>query len=154
MSSSYTPKLDEWPQEVRDLYDPVRVIGKGSFASVWMATQKEPYCDKGQVAIKIIKDDEYAEREIEILSELTSKHPHPNVVSLIRDLKAENGGVSKDSRSLSVRFIVLSLARGPTLNFILGEFGALGIVVAQSISRQLVDVVAFLHDHAGEILFY
>jgi serine/threonine protein kinase len=149
MASSYPPTLDEWPREVRDLYDPIRVIGKGGFASVWMANQKEPHIDEDQVAIKIMKDDECAEREIAILSELSSKHPHSNVVRLIRDIKAEKGYVSN---GLGIRCAVLSLARGPTLNFILNEFGALGIVVAQSISRQLIDAVAFLHYHAGEML--
>jgi serine/threonine protein kinase len=155
MSSSNPPTLDEWPREVRDLYDPIRVIGKGGFASVWMANKREPHhhIDEDQVAIKIMKDDECAEREVAILSELSSKHPHPAVVRLICDFKAENGQVSKnDGIRPGIRYAVLSLARGPTLNFILNEFGALGIVVAQRISRQLIDAVAFLHSHAGEML--
>lgn len=152
MSSSDLPPPHEWPRNVRDLYEPVRVIGKGGFASVWMANEKEQHSNEDQVAIKIMQDNAYAEREIAILSELTSKHPHPNVVRLIRDIKAD-GGVSKDSSSMCiVRCAVLSLARGPTLNFILNEFGALGMAVAQSISRQLIGAVAFLHGHAGKML--
>ena len=151
MSSSDLPPPHEWPRNVRDLYEPVRVIGKGGFASVWMANEKEQHSNEDQVAIKIMQDNAYAEREIAILSELTSKHPHPNVVRLIRDIKAD-GGVSKDSSSMGIRCAVLSLARGPTLNFILNEFGALGMAVAQSISRQLIGAVAFLHGHAGEML--
>ncbi len=150
MSSSCVPPPNEWPRKVRDLYEPVRVIGKGGFASVWMANEKEHPTNKDQVAIKIMQDNEYAEREIAILSELTSKHPHPNIVRLIRDIKA-GVGVLKDGSSMGIRCAVLSLARGPTLNFILNEFGALGMVVAQSISRQLIGAVAFLHGHAGEM---
>jgi uncharacterized protein YjfI (DUF2170 family) len=55
---------------------------------------------------------------------------------------------------MGIRFMVLSLARGPTLNFILNEFGALGMVVAKSISRQLIVAVAFLHEHGGEMLAF
>jgi len=153
MSSSYVTPPNEWPRIVQDLYEPVRVIGKGGFASVWMANEREQHSNEDQVAIKIMQDNAYAEREIAILSELTSKHPHPNVVRLLRDIKADDG-VSKDGSSMGIRFMVLSLARGPTLNFILNEFGALGMVVAKSISRQLIGAVAFLHDHGGEMLTF
>ena len=44
--------------------------------------------------------------------------------------------------------MVLSLVRGPTLNHIINKNGALGLVIAQSISRQLIDAVAHLHGHA------
>ena len=136
----------EWPKEVTEIYTPVRIIGKGGFASVWMAKKKKSSTssDGDHVAIKIMQDDGYAKREIAILSELTTKYTHPNIVRLLQDFKAQ--GCS------GVNCVVLSLARGPTLNFILNKNGALGLVVAQSISRQLIDVVAFLHGHAGDFI--
>jgi len=137
----------EWPDEVKNDYEPLRVIGRGGFASVWMAKEKKSSGDNGdQVAIKIVKDDGYAKREISILSELSSKypHPHPNIVRLIRSFESQVDA-SKNHNSVG---IILSLARGPTLNFIINKNGALGLIMAQSISRQLIDAVAFLHGHA------
>lgn len=144
MSSDPPP---HWKKEVGDAYAPIRVIGKGGFASVWMAKEKATSGatgGDGKVAIKVMRDDGYARREIAILSELTAEHPHPNVVRLLRDFKPD------PDYSEDVNCVVLSLARGPTLTFILNKGGALGLVVAQSISRQLIDTVAFLHGHAGE----
>ena len=141
----------EWPREVKEIYMPVRIIGKGGFASVWMAKEKKSSSDGDHVAIKFMQDDGYAKREIAILSELTTKYTHPNIVRLLRDFKTQ-GGASKSWSCPGVSCIVLSLSRGPTLNFILNKNGALGLVVAQSISRQLIDAVAFLHGHAGDFI--
>mmetsp|Transcript_11379 Transcript_11379/g.24272 ORF Transcript_11379/g.24272 Transcript_11379/m.24272 type:complete len:450 (-) Transcript_11379:269-1618(-) len=134
--SSHQPA--QWPKEVSDNYTADRVVGKGGFASVWMATKKQPTGRDDHVAVKIMQDDGYAKREIEILSELTEKYTHPNIVRLLEYFKAEDGA----------NFTILSLARGPTLNFILTTRGALGLVIAQSISQQLINAIAFLHGHA------
>jgi len=128
----------QWPKEVSDSYTADRVIGKGGFASVWMAKKQQPTGRDDHVAVKIMQDDGYAKREIEILSELTKKYTHPNIVRLLQYFKAEDGA----------NFTILSLARGPTLNFILTKRGALGLVIAQSISQQLINAIAFLHGHA------
>lgn len=128
----------QWPKEVSDSYTADRVVGKGGFASVWMAKKKKPTGRDDHVAVKIMQDDGYAKREIEILSELTKKYTHPNIVRLLQYFKAEDGA----------NFTILSLARGPTLNFILTTRGALGLVIAQSISQQLINAIAFLHGHA------
>eukprot|EP00571_Detonula_confervacea_P009793 CAMPEP_0172299316 /NCGR_PEP_ID=MMETSP1058-20130122/1672_1 /TAXON_ID=83371 /ORGANISM="Detonula confervacea, Strain CCMP 353" /LENGTH=446 /DNA_ID=CAMNT_0013008743 /DNA_START=197 /DNA_END=1537 /DNA_ORIENTATION=- len=143
------PPPAEWPEEIIDLYSPVRVIGKGGFASVWMAKKKKKSSseDEDHVAVKVMRDDGYATREIAILSELTTKYSHPNIVRLLHNFKT-GGSDSKVSNSLGGRCAVLSLARGPTLNFILSKYGGLGFVVAQSISQQLIGAVAFLHGHA------
>ncbi len=117
---------------------------------MWMAKTKKvgsTDVDDDHVAVKIMKDDGYATREISILSELTANYPHPNIVRLLHDLKSKGGTGAKYCE-------VLSLARGPTLNYILSKFGGLGLVIAQSISCQLIDAVAFLHGHAGEYVFH
>jgi len=97
------PPPDEWPREARDLYEPIRVIGRGGFASVWMAREKKKSPaptptpthvvggdgddndddeddggggggDRQQhVAIKIMRDGAHAEREVAILTELGSR---------------------------------------------------------------------------------
>lgn len=142
MTAAPTPP-SEWPEDICNLYSPVRVIGKGGFASVWMARKKTKQNDDNtsddHVAIKVMKDDGYAKREIDVLSELSTKYAHPNIIRLLHHCKAKDR---------STNIIVLSLARGPTLNHIINKNGALGLVVAQSISRQLIDAVAHLHGHA------
>ena len=130
------PPPSQWPTDISNVYTPIRIIGTGGFASVWMAKKKDSNDD--HVAIKLMKDDGYAKREIAILSELSSKYKHPNILQLIHNCKSDNG----------INCAVLSLARGPTLNHIITNNGALGMVIAQSISRQLIDAVAFLHGHA------
>ncbi|KAL7461533.1 hypothetical protein ACHAXS_001952 [Conticribra weissflogii] len=144
------PAPPEWTKEIADLYTPIRVIGKGGFASVWMAKRK---CQKDKnnesndidVAIKVVGDSEYAQREVAILSELSSRSPHPNIMRLIRESRPD---CNSSNRRGHHHCVVLSLARGPTLHHILQKNGALGLVMAQRISRQLIDAVAFLHGHA------
>ena len=81
------------------------------------------------VAIKCAKEDIYSKREVAILTELSRMHnPHPNLVRLVRDFEPADGA----------HCIALSLARGPTLHHIISKHGALGLVIAQVISRQLV----------------
>ena len=158
------PPPPQWSKEVSALYAPLRVIGKGGFANVWMASKKKPSPsskddDSGDkdlyVAIKVVGNEEYAQREVAILSEL-SKYSHPNIVRLLHDfnpngddkvntIKKKNGDVRPVLNKH--RCIVLSLARGPTLHFILRKGGALGLIIAQSISQQLISAVAFLHGH-------
>lgn len=141
--SSDPPPPAEWPKEVSACYSPVRIIGKGGFASVWMAKKKNnSNSDEEHVAIKVMKGDGYAKREIAILSELSTKYSHPNIVRLLQD------HTKKEDVSSGSNCLVLSLARGPTLHFALNKYGGLGLIVAQSISRQLIDAVAFLHGHA------
>ena len=93
------------------------------------------------VAIKTMKNDVYAGREIEILSDL-SREPHPNIVRLVDDLQSS----TSDGQAPEVNYVALSLARGLTLHHILNKGGALGLVIARTISRQLVGAIAHLHD--------
>lgn len=102
---------------------------------MYLATEKSNLSN--QVAIKVVKDDGYAEREITILSELMN-HSHPNIVKLLGSHKKEPA---------CMRCLILSLARGPPLNYILKKRGALGLPIAQKIASQLVNTTAFLHGH-------
>lgn len=146
MVASSTPTPPQWRRECNDQYTPVRVIGKGGFGSVWMAKRRDANaannCDcsggsvETHVAIKVVGKDTYARREVEILHALSQKQ-HPNIMRLIQDFSC-----GKD------HFIVLSLARGPTLQYILKKEGALGFLIAQCISKQLISAVSFLHGHA------
>ena len=64
--SDQTPP--EWPQEVCDQFVPVRVIGKGGFASVWMAKPKKSNSNgEDQVAIKIMENNGYAKVSFDVM---------------------------------------------------------------------------------------
>ncbi|EJK61553.1 hypothetical protein THAOC_17939, partial [Thalassiosira oceanica] len=128
----------QWPDYLSEKYTPIRHIGKGGFASVYMA--KATTSDEF-VAIKTMKNDVYARREIEILSGL-SREPHPNIVRLVDDFQSS----TSDGQAPKVNYVALSLARGPTLHHILIKGGALGLVIARTISSQLVSAIAHLHD--------
>ena len=133
-----------WSKECSDIYSPVRVIGRGGFAEVWMAKCKETSSSSSRsdgdthVAIKVAGNDAYSQREVAILSEL-SQTPHPNIVHLMNEFKGEEVG--------GHHILVMSLHRGPTLKYIIEQGGALGLKVAQSISKQLIDAIAYLHGH-------
>ena len=107
---------------------------------MYIAAEKSTPANK--VAIKVVKDDGYAEREITILSELT-RYSHPNIVKLLDNYAPQDG----DDLHICMRCLVLSLARGPPLSHILKQRGALGFSIAQTISSQLVNAIAFLHGH-------
>jgi len=132
----------EWPEEVRDRYERIEALGKGSFGMVWMAQRlgapKDEFDDEF-VAIKNIniKDEKgkvYAEREIEILSELR----HPNIIRLIRAFPVEN----------NIRVVIMQLGRGPNLHQLVVKRGALGLPLARLVSRHLIAAVSYLHGRA------
>ena len=94
----------EWPNKIKKLYEPIRILGKGGFASVVLArnknkNNKQQPQQQTKVAIKVVgcaandNDDDnnnnasiqaiaaaslYAQREIEILKQID----HPNIVKL------------------------------------------------------------------------
>lgn len=104
-----------------------------------MAKEKNAIAD--YVAVKVVGNGGYAKREATILRELTG-HSHPNIVKLLGCYEpCEDSGNQRTC-------LVLSLARGPTLNYILEKGGALSFHMAKKISRQLLSAVAFLHGHA------
>eukprot|EP00574_Skeletonema_japonicum_P004478 CAMPEP_0201718182 /NCGR_PEP_ID=MMETSP0593-20130828/3747_1 /ASSEMBLY_ACC=CAM_ASM_000672 /TAXON_ID=267983 /ORGANISM="Skeletonema japonicum, Strain CCMP2506" /LENGTH=429 /DNA_ID=CAMNT_0048208415 /DNA_START=32 /DNA_END=1321 /DNA_ORIENTATION=+ len=143
MVASSTPTPPQWPKECNEQYAPVRVVGTGGFGSVWMAKRKDANAANNgsgdtHVAIKIVGKDTYAQREVEILHALSQKQ-HPNIMRLLQDFSSDEG---KD------HFIVLSLARGPTLQYVLNKEGGFGLKIAQCISKQLISAISFLHGHA------
>ena len=88
MNSAANPP-PTWPKECVDLYSPVRIIGKGGFGAVYMATAKRKESSSSgdsSVAIKVVGNDSYSQREVAILSEL-SQTPHCNIVRLIDDFQ-------------------------------------------------------------------
>jgi serine/threonine protein kinase len=139
-----------WPKEVQEKYAPVRILGKGGFATVFLAKRKSQAVegvDAGEnktkehnelVAIKLVKakthtETNYAHREIYILRELN----HPNIMKLIECWEPHD--------SVCAATMVLSYAEGKTLNYLLRNIGAPSLTFGRVVIAQLVDAVAYLH---------
>lgn len=133
-----------WPDDVKNLYVPVKILGCGRFATVVLSRPKND--NNNLHALKVIgskyttgHEEEYARREIEILKELN----HPNIVRLLHFWVP-----SVNEKKLCVAVMALSYAEGPTLEWILKYGGKLSLVFAQVVAAQLVDAVSYLHSRA------
>mmetsp|Transcript_60925 Transcript_60925/g.149179 ORF Transcript_60925/g.149179 Transcript_60925/m.149179 type:complete len:580 (+) Transcript_60925:227-1966(+) len=148
---------DAWPPEVRERYQPVRELGRGGFASVILAKDKQK--DKNNqllVAMKIVggsgkdattgarlstsikNDSTYAHREIDILKDIS----HPNIMKCIDYWESSKG------TKLYSATMALSYSKGPTLEGLLQYGGALSTTFARTVLSQVVDAIAYLHYHA------
>jgi serine/threonine protein kinase len=147
------PVPKEWPPEVADLYKPVRVLGRGGFASVVLARDKG---DSKLVAMKVVgktKDKTrqqqltYAHREIDILKELS----HPNIMKVLNfwevpDNQEEQAAPATLSSTICV--MALQYYRGPTVESLLQYGGALSNKFGRVVIAQAMDAVAYLHYRA------
>lgn len=146
--SSY-PIPEQWPPEVARAYEPIRSLGTGGFASVVLArrrgleTDGEPSSEL--VAMKIVggakmssQETGYAHREIDILKELH----HPHIMKLLQFWEPQ----AEDKKCAAI--MALSYSRGPTLEALLRQGGALSLVFARVIGAQLVDTICYIHSRA------
>ncbi|OEU17491.1 kinase-like protein [Fragilariopsis cylindrus CCMP1102] len=142
----------EWPTEVSNIYSPIRVLGKGGFASVVLARDKND--SKTKVAVKVVgsssedvgnveaekKTAAYAQREIEILRRLD----HENIVKVINYWDLLEGKEDRPKNN-AICVIALSYAKGPTVESLLQHGGALSNVFGRVVLAQVVDTVAYMH---------
>lgn len=161
---------EEWPLEIRESYDPIRILGTGGFASVVLAraktaTTNDGVSKKNKVAIKVVggvnevgirltaqeikfqrdKAVKYARREIEILKHVK----HPNIVQLHDHWISESGDGSKSQKQdLTAAVLVLEYAKGPTVEALLKHGGALSTNFGRIVIAQTMDALAFLHCRA------
>jgi serine/threonine protein kinase len=147
MSSGNTNPIiaKEWAPQVRDLYDPVRVLGQGGFASVVLAKSK---ATKDLVAIKVVGKQQglkgairksewlYAHREIDILQELQ----HPNIMKVLH--------YWEPTATHHAMNMALSYHKGPTVEALLQHGGALSTTFGRVVITQVVDTISYLHSHA------
>ncbi|KAG7347449.1 protein kinase GAF family protein [Nitzschia inconspicua] len=149
----------EWPKAVAEQYDPVRVLGRGGFASVVLAREKGE--SKRLVAMKVVgqsKDKSrlqsltYAHREIDILQELS----HPNIMKVICSWDVPIGN-TQEEQALSTQstavcnticVMALQYEKGPTLESLLQYGGALSNKFGRVVISQAMDAVAYLHYRA------
>lgn len=134
---------DSWPPEAEKMYERIEELGRGSYGVVWMGRRKVPPVDEyddeyvalKNIEIKAKKSYSYASREISILREMR----HPCVIRLIRAFP-----IYEESSQL----VALQLARGPDLQYLVSNRGALGLPLARLVARQLVAAVSYLHGRA------
>ncbi len=142
-------------KEAERQYDRVRLLGAGAFSSIWVAKPKnriscahnqsqqdDGKCDCVAMKSTVISersDPEYAllfaEREVQILRELD----HPNIMKVVQEFPFENS---------SVFCVALKLASGPTLEQLVECGGALGIPLVQTVTKQLISALSYMHSHA------
>ena len=140
--------VKEWPSEVTEKYDPIRVLGTGGFGYVMLARNKNPGPNEEKIiAIKTIGDVKnglsrsdlgYAHRESDILKELH----HPNIIKFI-DFWEPN-----PTKHTSIAALALGYARGPTVESLLLRGGALSSIFSRIVIAQVIDAISFLHSHA------
>lgn len=144
----------EWPPDVVDKYTPIRILGKGGFASVILA--KENQNPNHMVAIKLVgntgkKELTYAHREVDILQELSAKGPHPNIMQVLGYWESSTNAGSTTTKGSPITrsgVLALSYAKGPTVESLLQYGGALSTVFSRVVAAQAIDAIAYLHYHA------
>jgi serine/threonine protein kinase len=138
-SKEEPPNTSLWPSEVRKRYEFVGALGKGGFATVSLAKRRFDSTEiPDMVAIKLVNaksntENNYAHREVHILQELR----HSNVVELIEYWEHD--------RSTDAVAMVLTYAKGKTLEFVLKNVGVPSLSFCRVVIAQLVDAVAYLH---------
>jgi len=124
-------------------YRITKLLGKGGMGAVYGATRIAPHSAGGEVALKICDPNaslKRAEREADILQELTKLDHHQNIVKFVDS--ALDG---------SLLVIVMELVKGKPLDAWLDEKDSKGNRVTlhqtKPIVQQLVDGMAFVHSH-------
>ena len=154
-TTTTTAPPPQWPAEVCKLYEPVRTLGVGGFASVMLARKKNPNPedkdDEKLVAIKVAgskyvtrQDVGYAHREIDILKELN----HPNIMKLYDYWEPSSKESASTASTKCAAVIALSYSRGPTLESLLRHGGALSILFGRVVAAQLIDALSYIHSKA------
>ncbi|GAP90311.1 putative meiosis-specific serine threonine-protein kinase mek1 [Rosellinia necatrix] len=129
------------PREWRggDKYARVCVIGKGAFATVHKVTSKfdgSPYAAKELDKRKFMKNgvlDQKVENEMKIMQ----KVQHPNIVQYIEHFDWD----------VHQFIIIMEYVSGGDLGRFVHDHGAIAEAHAQTIAKQLVDALGYLHDN-------
>lgn len=126
----------KWPEQALQKYKPLKELGRGGFACVFLAQKRRGH-DTNLVAMKQVRaqtntQSNYAHREIYILRELS----HPNIMKLIEHWEPDDNNVMT---------MAVSYAEGRTLDYLLEKAGAPSLTFCRVVIAQLVDAVAYLH---------
>ena len=156
---------DNWPVEVEEAYERVRVLGQGAFGSVWLAKSKhfarlsstENTNNEDDVSIE---DDQF---DIHLPINKAQQHAF---VAIKRIHAVDSSEIQYASREIDIlselqhpniiqclghftlndcRLVILTLADGPNLQQLVDHGGALSISLARLASRHLIAAVSYLH---------
>ena len=138
-----------WPL-LKDRYQPLRLIGDGGFAQVYLGLDCETYC---QVAIKILTLGEktlstenydnavkHYEREVKTLSSLK----HQNIVKMIDKIDIQDGKIG----------IVMEYCNGVELKSLLNREGTIQEEEARKIIRQIFCALKYLEEQKFRVIHY
>jgi serine/threonine protein kinase len=156
----------QWTAEVSELYEPVKTLGKGGFASVLLAKPRASSSSSSPpvggadslVAIKLVggggeglnkdKPSRSAATQALVRQQVGYAHrefailaelSHPNIMRLLQHWEDIARGVV---------LMALSYAPGPTLHALLLKGGRCSFTFGRVVAAQLVDAVSYLHSRA------
>jgi serine/threonine-protein kinase len=124
-----------FPFTISDRFDVAAEIGRGGFANVYAAFDRELGRD---VAIKVLREEAVsssAQKRFSLEMRVTARLEHPNI------LHVYDTGVWNERL-----YYVMELVRGPSLATRLATEGALPVVDSLSIARDVCAALAFAHD--------
>ncbi|KAM7222312.1 hypothetical protein V8F06_002339 [Rhypophila decipiens] len=128
--------LNTWPGS--DKYNRVGEVGRGAFATVYMVTSKfngSPYAAKELDKRKFMKNgilDQKVENEMRIMQQIE----HPNIVRYIEHLDWND----------RLLIIIMEYIPGGDLGKLILERGPLRETSVQTMARQLLDALRYLHN--------
>ncbi|EGT58090.1 hypothetical protein CAEBREN_18874 [Caenorhabditis brenneri] len=146
MSSQYLAKYEKggyWPgqigQVIRNRYINIKLLGIGSFGTVWMARDK---ADDSYKALKFAMTEhrDPAKLEIEIFKNIQSLGTHPgqeHIVQFIESFRTKSDFGKHEVMCLE--FV------GPSLSAVRKRIGSLHLEHVRKISIQLLNAIDFLH---------
>jgi len=122
-------------------FEPIRILGSGSFANVWLANQTGAGHFRRKVAVKLLKssrtdpDDRTA---LEQEARLCALLDHPNIVSVL--------GIEEVGKDLA---IVMEYVPGGTLRQVIDRSAAVGIALPKTVilalARDIATGLAYAH---------
>jgi serine/threonine protein kinase len=171
-------RVDEkWPSECFDKYEPIDVLGKGSFGLVWLSRRipdnkakdnkkktaggrgtngscddlKKTNDDDDKNGNNDEKEDEFvAIKSIHIKDEKCKVYAEREIriLSELRHPHIIRLLHAYEVHNNQSRVVVMQLARGPNLHQLVVKRGALGLPLSRLVTRQLVAAVSYLHGRA------
>lgn len=156
---------DEWPAEVQQSYERVRILGQGAFGSVWLAKAKESASLSRTEKTDDDDDQSIEDDGFDAPSSSAIKTQQP-FVAIKRIHAVDPSEVQYASREIDIlseirhpnviqylghynmadcRLVVLTLADGPNLQQLVDLGGALSTSLARLASRHLIAAVSYLH---------
>ena len=163
---------DQWPPEIEQSYERIRILGQGAFGAVWLAKNKqsnalnqtektaqvdddasiESFQDADQfdappaTAAKAAATDTHVAIKRIAASDASSVEYASREIDILSEINHPNAiRCLSFTNTASSRFVVLTLANGPNLQSLVDQGGAVSVSLARLAARHLIAVVSYLH---------